>query len=41
MESFLWACNLCAVVYLCLWAIREDKRQIEEEREEKEQEQDK
>ena len=26
MESFLWALNLCAVVYLCFWAIREDTK---------------
>ncbi len=26
MESFLWAVNLCAVVYLCFWAIREDTK---------------
>ncbi len=26
MESFLWACNLCAVVYLCFWALKEDDK---------------
>lgn len=26
MESLLWALNLCAVVYLCLWALRTEKR---------------
>jgi len=26
MESLLWALDLCAVVYLCLWALRTDKR---------------
>jgi len=25
MESLLWALDLCAVVYLCLWALRTDK----------------
>ena len=24
METGLWALNLLAVVYLCLWALRED-----------------
>ena len=24
MESLLWAIDLCAVVYLCLWALRTD-----------------
>jgi hypothetical protein len=27
MESILWACNLLALVYLCFWAIRQDKAQ--------------
>ncbi len=27
MESFLWACNLVAVVYLCYWAIKEDNKE--------------
>jgi hypothetical protein len=26
MESILWAMNLVGLVILCLWAIREDKR---------------
>ena len=26
MESLLWAIDLCAVVYLCLWAVRQDKQ---------------
>lgn len=25
MESILWAINLVALVYLCFWAIRQDK----------------
>lgn len=25
MESILWACNLLALVYLCYWAVRQDK----------------
>ncbi|WP_269801497.1 hypothetical protein [Colwellia sp. Bg11-28] len=29
MESALWAINLCAVVYLCFWAIKEDNKEIE------------
>ena len=29
MESALWALNLCAVVYLCLWAIKEDDKEVE------------
>ena len=28
MESALWALNLCAVVFLCFWAIREDNKEI-------------
>jgi hypothetical protein len=24
METILWACDLVAVVYLCLWALRAD-----------------
>lgn len=24
MESILWALNLLAVVYLCIWALRQD-----------------
>ncbi len=27
MESFLWALNLCAVVYLCFWAIKADDKE--------------
>ena len=41
MESFLWACNLCAVVYLCLWAIKEDEREDDLEHKENEQGKDK
>jgi hypothetical protein len=26
MESILWAMNLVGLVILCIWAIREDKR---------------
>jgi hypothetical protein len=29
MESFLWALNLCAVVFLCFWAIKADDKEIE------------
>jgi len=25
METILWAANLVAVIYLCLWALRQDK----------------
>ena len=25
MESLLWALDLCAVVLLCRWALRQDK----------------
>lgn len=28
MESFLWAVNLCAVVFLCFWAIKADDNEI-------------
>lgn len=31
MESILWACNLLALVYLCFWAIRQDKTQQAEQ----------
>lgn len=31
MESILWACNLLALVYLCFWAIRQDKAQQAEQ----------
>ena len=27
MESLLWALDLVAVVYLCFWALREDRAQ--------------
>jgi len=30
MESFLWACNLAAVVFLCFWVIKEDDKEVEE-----------
>lgn len=30
MESLLWAIDLCAVVYLCLWALKTDKRKTKE-----------
>jgi cytochrome c-type biogenesis protein CcmH/NrfF len=33
MESLLWAMNLCAVVFLCLWALKTDKRRDKEMRE--------
>jgi hypothetical protein len=26
MESLLWALDLCAVVYLCMWALKTEKR---------------
>lgn len=26
MESILWALDLVAVAYLCLWALREDNK---------------
>jgi hypothetical protein len=26
MESLLWGLDLIAVVYLCLWALRQEKR---------------
>ncbi|KGJ94708.1 hypothetical protein [Colwellia psychrerythraea] len=29
MESFLWAINLCAVVFLCFWAIKADDEEVE------------
>jgi hypothetical protein len=25
MESLLWALDLCAVVYLCMWALKTEK----------------
>ncbi len=33
MESLLWAIDLCAVVYLCFWAVRKDKLKAKEKRE--------
>lgn len=36
MESALWAINLCAVVYLCFWAIKEDNKEIEAKKSTKE-----
>lgn len=30
MESILWALDLCAVVYLCLWVLRQEKRKEQE-----------
>ena len=36
MESFLWACNLSAVVYLCFWAITEDTKDSSDDRDHKE-----
>lgn len=27
MESLLWAADLLGVLYLCFWALREDKKQ--------------
>ena len=33
MESILWALDLCAVVYLCLWALKQEKRKEQELRE--------
>ncbi|MFC5510939.1 hypothetical protein ACFPOU_07360 [Massilia jejuensis] len=26
MESLLWALDLCAVAYLCIWALKAEKR---------------
>jgi len=26
MESLLWALDLLAVVYLCIWALKQDKQ---------------
>jgi hypothetical protein len=31
MESLLWALDLLAVSYLCLWALRTDKAEAEAE----------
>jgi cytochrome c-type biogenesis protein CcmH/NrfF len=33
MESLLWAIDLGAVVYLCLWALRAEKRREKETQE--------
>ncbi len=30
MESILWALDLFAVVYLCLWALKQEKRKEKE-----------
>ena len=30
MESLLWALDLFAVVYLCLWALKQEKRKEQE-----------
>lgn len=32
MESLLWAMDLGAVAYLCLWALRTEKRREAEEK---------
>ena len=31
MESLLWALDLVLVVYLCLWALREDRKTAADE----------
>jgi hypothetical protein len=41
MESALWAINLCAVVYLCFWAIKEDNKEITSKRAAKERQDEK
>lgn len=33
MESILWALDLLAVTYLCMWALKQDKRKDEAARE--------
>lgn len=33
MESILWALDLIAVVYLCLWALKQEKRKAAAQRE--------
>jgi hypothetical protein len=33
MESLLWALDLVAVTYLCLWALKQDKRKDKAARE--------
>ncbi len=30
MESLLWALDLCAVTYLCVWALKAEKRRERE-----------
>jgi hypothetical protein len=35
MESILWSCNLVALVYLCFWAIRQDKLEAAVSKEQK------
>ena len=30
MESLLWALDLFAVVYLCLWVLKQEKRKEQE-----------
>ncbi|MEW6021274.1 MAG: hypothetical protein AB1807_03940 [Pseudomonadota bacterium] len=32
MESLLWALDLAAVVYLCFWAVRQDKQNAKDAR---------
>ena len=32
MESIIWALDLAAVAYLCLWALRTDKAESEAKR---------
>ena len=33
MESLLWALDLIAVAYLCLWALKQEKRKDQAARE--------
>lgn len=33
MESLLWAMDIVAVTYLCLWALRTEKRREKEDKE--------
>lgn len=35
MESILWALDLFAVVYLCLWVLKQEKRKEQALREKK------
>jgi hypothetical protein len=37
MESFLWACNLAAVVFIWFWVIKEDDKEIEQEQKKKDE----